>query len=47
MTKRVLFNVDKPEASFAMGTYLDLLNQPNKNAPNENYAREMLQLFLL
>jgi uncharacterized protein (DUF1800 family) len=47
MMKRVLFDVSKPEGSFPMGKYLDLLNQPNKNAPNENYAREMLQLFLL
>lgn len=47
MVKRVLFDTSKPEASYAMGMYLNLLNQPNKNSPNENYAREMLQLFLM
>ncbi len=47
LVKKVLFDAQKPEGSFAMWKYLDLLNQPNKNAPNENYAREMLQLFLM
>lgn len=32
--------------NYAMGKYLDLLNA-NKNRPNENFARELLQLFLM
>ena len=47
MVKRVLFDTVNPENSFAMWKYLDLLNQPDKNNPNENYARELLQLFLM
>ncbi len=47
MVKKVLFDKDKPENSFAWWKYLDLLNQPNKDYPNENYARELMQLFLM
>lgn len=47
MVKRVLFDTQNPENSFAMWKYLDLLNQPNKDYPNENYARELMQLFLM
>ncbi len=47
LIKKVLFDSTTPENSFAMGTYLDLLNQPDKNYPNENYARELMQLFLM
>jgi uncharacterized protein (DUF1800 family) len=47
MVKRVLFDTKNPENSFAMGKYLDVLNGPNKNQPNENYARELMQLFLM
>lgn len=47
MIKRVLFDNQNPENSFAMWKYLDLLNQPNKDYPNENYARELMQLFLM
>ncbi|NDK07809.1 DUF1800 family protein [Candidatus Gracilibacteria bacterium] len=47
MVKKVLFDTTKPQNSYAMGKYLDLLNGPNKNSPNENYARELLQLFLM
>lgn len=47
MVKRVLFDTQNSENSFAMGKYLDLLNQPNKDRPNENYARELMQLFLM
>lgn len=47
MVRKVFFDVSKPENSFAMGRYLDLLNQPDKNYPNENYARELMQLFLM
>ncbi len=47
MVKKVLFDVSKPQNSYAMWKYLDLLNWPNKNSPNENYARELLQLFLM
>jgi len=47
MIKRVLFDTQNPENSFAMWKYLDLLNGPNKDKPNENYARELMQLFLM
>jgi len=47
MMKKVLYDTVNPENSYAMWRYLDLLNQPNKNRPNENYARELLQLFLM
>ncbi len=47
MVKKVLFDTAKPENSYAMWKYLDLLNGSNKNYPNENYARELLQLFLM
>lgn len=47
MIKKILFDTAKPENSFSMGRYLDLLNQPDKNHPNENYARELMQLFLM
>ncbi len=47
MIKRVLFDAQNSENSFAMWKYLDLLNQPNKDRPNENYARELMQLFLM
>lgn len=30
-----------------MGKFLDLLDQSNKNSPNENYGRELIQLFLM
>ena len=47
MVKKVLFDQTNPERSFAEGQYLNLLNQPNKDYPNENYARELMQLFLM
>lgn len=47
MVRKIFFDTSKPENSFAMGRYLDLLNQPDKNYPNENYARELMQLFLM
>jgi uncharacterized protein (DUF1800 family) len=47
MVKKVLLNTEKPESSYADGQYLNLLNQPDKNSPNENYARELMQLFLM
>ena len=30
-----------------MGKFLDLLDQSNKNSPNENYGRELIQLFMM
>lgn len=32
---------------YAMGKFLDLLDQQNKNSPNENYGRELIQLFMM
>lgn len=45
MVKRVLFN-NWSSWDYAMGKYLDLLDM-NKAYPNENYARELMQLFLM
>jgi uncharacterized protein (DUF1800 family) len=47
MVKKVLFDKEKPENSFAEGQYLNLLNQSNKDSPNQNYSRELMQLFLM
>ncbi len=46
MIKKVLYNNWNPW-DFAISRFLDLLNQTNKNNPNENYARELMQLFLM
>lgn len=46
MVKRVLFNNGAP-GDYAEGKFLDLLDQSDKRYPNENYARELLQLFLM
>ncbi len=32
---------------FAMGQFLDLLDQTDSRNPNENYARELVQLFMM
>jgi uncharacterized protein (DUF1800 family) len=34
------------QTTYAMSKYLDLVNS-NKNSPNENYSREMMQLFMM
>lgn len=47
MIKKVLFDANNPENSYAMWTYLNLLNGINSNFPNENYSREMMQLFMM
>lgn len=46
MVKRVLHNNGNP-GDYAQGKFLDLLDQADKRYPNENYARELLQLFLM
>ncbi len=46
MVKRVLYN-DGNAGDYAMGTFLNLLNGTDPNNPNENYARELMQLFLM
>lgn len=46
LVKRVLLN-NGTAGDYAMGAFLNLLDQPNSNAPNQNYARELLQLFLM
>jgi hypothetical protein len=46
MAKRVLYNDGAP-GDYAMGTFLNLLNGADAENPNENYARELLQLFLM
>ncbi len=45
MVKKVLFN--GVSGDYAEGKFLDLLDQSDKRYPNENYARELLQLFLM
>ncbi len=46
LVKKILFNNGQP-GDYAEGKFLDLLDGSNKNYPNENYARELLQLFLM
>lgn len=46
MVKKLLYN-NGGVGDYAEGNYLDLFNQTNANNPNENYARELLQLFLM
>lgn len=46
LVKGILFN-NGQSGDYAEGKFLDLLDQSNKNSPNENYARELLQLFLM
>lgn len=46
LVKKILFNNGQP-GDYAEGKFLDLLDGTNKNSPNENYARELLQLFLM
>jgi len=45
LIKKILYNWDKWD--YAISKYLDLLNQTNPKSPNENYSRELLQLFLM
>ncbi|MDD2907278.1 MAG: DUF1800 family protein [Candidatus Gracilibacteria bacterium] len=46
MIKRNLYNNGNP-GDYSLGKFLDLFNQTNPKYPNENYAREILQLFLM
>lgn len=46
LVKKILFNNGQP-GDYAEGKFLDLLDGSNKNYPNENYARELMQLFLM
>lgn len=46
LVKKIVFNNGQP-GDYAEGKFLDLLDQSNKNSPNENYARELMQLFLM
>jgi len=46
LVKHILYNNGQP-GDYAEGKFLDLLDQSNKNSPNENYARELMQLFLM
>jgi len=46
LVKKVLYN-NGGTGDYAAGKFLDLFNQQNPNSPNENYARELLQLFLM
>ncbi len=46
MVKHVLYNNGQP-GDYAEGKFLDLLDQSDKNSPNENYGRELMQLFLM
>lgn len=46
LIKKVLYNDWNP-GDFTEWRFLDLFNQKNKKYPNENYARELMQLFLM
>lgn len=46
MIKKNLYN-NWMSWDYALWEYLDLFNQTNPKYPNENYAREILQLFLM
>lgn len=46
LVKHILYN-NGQVGDYAEGKFLDLLDQSNKNYPNENYARELMQLFLM
>ncbi|MBP9779822.1 DUF1800 family protein, partial [Candidatus Gracilibacteria bacterium] len=46
LVKKIVYNNGQP-GDFAEGAFLDLFNQENPKNPNENYARELLQLFLM
>ena len=46
MIKRSLFNNWNP-GDYSVSKFLDLLNQTDPKKPNENYARELLQLLLM
>lgn len=45
LVKKVLFN--GTSGDYAASKFLDLLDASDKRYPNENYARELLQLFLM
>ncbi len=46
LVKKVLYNNGLP-GDYAQSRFLDLFNQKDPINPNENYARELLQLFLM
>jgi uncharacterized protein (DUF1800 family) len=46
LVKKVLGNNGSP-GDYAAGKFLDLYNQKDPTKPNENFARELLQLFLM
>jgi len=46
MIKRNLYN-NWESWDYALWKFLDLFNQKTPNSPNENYAREIMQLFLM
>lgn len=46
MVKRNLYN-NWQAWDYAVWKFLDLFNQRNPNSPNQNYARELLQLILM
>ncbi|MFZ4462086.1 MAG: DUF1800 family protein [Patescibacteria group bacterium] len=46
MLKHILYN-NGAVGDYAEGKFLDLLDQTDKKNPNENYGRELLQLFMM
>lgn len=46
LIKKIVYN-NWQAWDYTMWKFLDLFNQQDKNNPNENYARELLQLFLM
>jgi len=45
LVKKIIFNWVKWD--YSISKYLDLLDQQNPQNPNENYSRELMQLFLM
>lgn len=46
LLKKVLYNNGNP-GDYAVSRFLDLFNQKDPKSPNENFSRELLQLFLM
>ena len=47
LIRDIVYNPAGNRGDYAASQFLDLLNQTDKRYPNENYARELLQLFLM
>lgn len=47
LIKKLVFNWQVWGWDYSLGQFLNLFNQQYPNSPNENYARELMQLFLM